>query len=309
VSRHCLAAVLAASFVLQGSASRAADALRICLNENAPPYSMHQKTGDAGFDLAVAGALAQRLGRTLAVQWFESKLDSDSSGALEANALLSDGRCQLMGGYPLTEDALVKPGFDAARLPDFDGAKPTDRRRRVALGTLSATKPYHFAPLTIILGGSAVGKPINSLHDLDGVKLGVESGTLSDTILSLYGDGRLIENITHFVPGRGALWPGLERGDFDATLVPLHRFDAYRAAHADTKLKPSGYAYPIGFNIGFAGLARDATLIGEADVALAAMLESGEIAKLAPSAGMTYLPPRAPNILKHVLIGDLRSIP
>jgi len=52
-------------------------------------------------------------------------------------------------------------------------------------------------------------------------------------------------------------------------------FDAYRAAHADSKLKPSGYIYPVGFNIGFAGLERDAALIGEADAALAAMLESG----------------------------------
>jgi ABC-type amino acid transport substrate-binding protein len=310
VSRPCLVAVLAAAFALQGGASRAADALRICLNENAPPYSAHQKTGDAGFDLAVAGALAQRLGRTLSVQWFESKIDGDSSGAREANALLSDGRCQLVGGYPLTEDSFAKPGSTTtARLPGFDGAKPEDRRRRVALGTLSPTRAYHFAPLTIVLGSGAAGKDIKSLGDLDGVKLGVEEATLSDTILSLYGDGRLIENITHLVPGRGELWPGLERGDFDATLVPLHRFDAYRAAHADTRLRPSGYVYPIGFNIGFAGLERNAALIGEADAALAAMLQGGEIAKLAPSAGMTYLPPRAPDILKHVLISDLKSVP
>jgi len=189
-----------------------------------PPYSLHQKTGDAGFDLAVAGALAQRLGRTLKVQWFESKIDSDSSGALEANALLSDGRCQLVGGYPLTEDSFAKPGsVTTARLPDFDGAKPADRRRRIALGTISPTRPYHFAPLTIVLGGGAVGKEIKSLGDLDGLKLGVEDGTLSDMILSLYRDGRLIENTTHLLPGRGELWPALERGDFDATLVPLHR--------------------------------------------------------------------------------------
>lgn len=307
MNRYPLTAFLVAAFALQGGAGRADEPLRICLNEDAPPYSAHRKTADAGFDLAVAGALAQRLGRPLAVQWFESKLDGDSSGPLEANALLSDGRCQLLGGYPLTEDALGAPGFATARLPDFDGAKPADRRRRVALGTLSPTKPYHFAPLTIILGGGAVGKPINNLGDLDGVKLGVEDGTLSDTILSLYGDGRLIENITHLASGRGALWPDFEHGDFDATLAPLHRFDAYRVAHPDTKLKMSGYLYPIGFNIGFVGLARDGALIAETNAALAAMLESGEIAKLAPSAGMTYLPPRAPDILKHVVNNDLKT--
>ena len=84
--------------------------LKVCLNENAPPYSASGKNGDSGFDLEVAKALARQLGRKLEVQWFESKLDEDSSGALEANALLSDGHCQLVAGYPMTEDALGKPG-------------------------------------------------------------------------------------------------------------------------------------------------------------------------------------------------------
>jgi len=103
------------------------------------------------------------------------------------------------------------------------------------------------------------------------------------------------------------LWPGFEHGDFDATLTPLHRFDAYRAAHPGTKLKMSGYLYPLGFNIGFVGLARDGALIVETNAALAQMLESGELAKLAAPAGMTYVPPRAPDILKHVSNNDLKS--
>jgi ABC-type amino acid transport substrate-binding protein len=297
--------VLSVVLALPSGGSRADDALRVCLNEDAAPYSVRHNGGGAGFDLAVAEALARRLGRPLEVEWFESKLDEDSSGALEANALLSDGRCQLVAGYPLTEDALGKPGAETARLPDFDGAKPADRRRRIRLGTLQASKPYHFAPLTIVLGGAAVGKPIASLGDLDGVAIGVEGGTLSDTILMSFGDGRLIDRITHLVPGRGQLWTSLERGDFDAALVPLHRFDAYRAEHADTKLRPSGYLYPIGFNIGFVGLARDDRLMADVDAALALLLSSGEIAGLAPKAGMTYLPPRAPDVQKHLLLSDL----
>jgi ABC-type amino acid transport substrate-binding protein len=299
--------VLSVALALASGGSRADDALRVCLNGDAAPYSMRHKGGGAGFDLAVADALARRLGRLLEVEWFESKLDEDSSGALEANALLSDGRCQLVAGYPLTEDALGKPGAETARLPDFDGAKPADRRRRITLGTLQASKPYHFAPLTIVLGGAAVGKPIASLGDLDGVSIGVEGGTLSDTILMSFGGGTLIDRITHLVPGRGQLWPSLERGDFDAALVPLHRFDAYRAEHAETKLRSSGYLYPIGFNIGFVGLARDERLMADVDVAVASLLSSGEIAGLAPKAGMTYLPPRAPDVQKHLLLSDLTS--
>ena len=74
-----------------------------------------------------------------------------SSPALEANALLSDGRCQLVGGYALTEDSLVIPGAKTAKLPDFDGATRDDRRRRVPLGVLAPSQPYIYSPLTVVL--------------------------------------------------------------------------------------------------------------------------------------------------------------
>ncbi len=77
----------------------AEETLRICLNGNIPPYSFHKGKEAGGFDLAVAEAVAKRLGRELAVQWFETGIDTDSSLTLQANALLSDGRCQLVGGF------------------------------------------------------------------------------------------------------------------------------------------------------------------------------------------------------------------
>ena len=120
-----------------------------------------------------------------------------------------------------------------------------------------------------------------------------------------YHDGQLIDQITHVVPGRGQLWPALERGDFDAALVPLHRFDAYRAEHAETKLRASGYLFPLGFNIGFVGLASDISLLSDVDGALGALLATDELPQMASKAGMTYLPPSAPDVRKHILLGDL----
>src|SRR4051794_33200967 len=99
--------LLISALGVAGGESRAAETLTVCLNENAPPYSA-RTTG--GFDASVAEAVAGKLGRALKLVWFESKLDDDSSGPLEANALLSDGECQLVAGYPLTEDTLGKPG-------------------------------------------------------------------------------------------------------------------------------------------------------------------------------------------------------
>ncbi|HEX6840152.1 MAG TPA: hypothetical protein VF113_01440 [Stellaceae bacterium] len=300
-------AVLAA-LMLAGTATMATaqDTLRVCLDENVPPYSVRHGRDGSGFDLAVADAVAKRLGRSLAVQWFESKVETDSSSTLAANALLSDGRCQLVAGYPLIKDALGKPAAETARLPDYDGATPADRRRRVALGTLVPSRAYHHAPLTVVLA-PGVAKPITGLADLDGLKLVIEASTLEDTILMTYQDGALVNHITHLVPGRGELLPRLEQGGFDATLIPLHRFDAYRAQHPETALKASGYYHRIGFNMGFVGLATETALIEQVDAAIGDMLAGGVLPALAEKAGMTYVPPLPPDVRASLSLSDLRE--
>ena len=303
--------IAAACVLLAGAPLRAEDdeaaPLRICLNEELPPFSVRNKQGGAGFDVLVARALAKRLGQPLIVQWYESKLDEDASSAIEANALLSDGRCDLFAGYPLVKDALGKPGLETARLPDFAGAVPADRRRRVALGTLTPTRPYHFAGLTIVLAGKGTERHIASLSDLDGLVLAVEAGTLSDAILMAFEGGRFVSKISHVVPGRGELFPLLEAGQAEATLIPVHRFDAYLSQHPESKISPSGYYHRIGFNMGFVGLASGSQLIERANGAIEAMLDDGELAALAGPAHMTYLPPRQPYILEHLTMKDLNK--
>ncbi|MGY3034497.1 ABC-type amino acid transport substrate-binding protein [Bradyrhizobium sp. USDA 4354] len=277
------------------------DPLKICLDEDRPPLSMHHRgKPDAGFDVLLAKAIAERLGRPLAIQWFESRLDEDSSPQLEANALLSDGRCSLVGGYALTQDSLVVPGMKTARLPDFAGATRDDRRRRVALGVLAPSQPYVYSPMTVVLGPKARDRKIGDIGDLTGLRLVVESGSLGDAILMTFDKGRLIDSITHLVPGRDDLLGALQRGDHDATLIDLARFDAHRAAHPDTAITPSGYYYPIGANRGYVGLASDGALIGAVNKALTELAAEGKIAEFGKQAGLTYLPPREPAILGDV---------
>src|ERR1700756_3206551 len=101
-----LAIMLAAPATATWTSASAADPLGICLDEDRPPLSAHHKgKPDSGFDVLLAQAIAGRMGRPLRIQWFESKLDEDSSPQLEANALLSDGHCSLVGGYALTTDS------------------------------------------------------------------------------------------------------------------------------------------------------------------------------------------------------------
>ncbi|MFK4485188.1 substrate-binding periplasmic protein [Bradyrhizobium sp. USDA 336] len=293
-----VAAILSA---MVSVALAADDPLKVCLDEDRPPLSVHRRDKpDAGFDVLLAQAIAERMGRPLKIQWFESRLDEDSSPQLEANALLSDGRCSLVGGYALTQDSLVAPGMKTARLPGFAGATRDDRRRRVPLGVLAPSQPYIYSPMTVVLGPKARGRKVGDIGDLAGLRLAIESGSLGDAILMTFDKGRLIDNITHLVPGRDDLLGGLERGDHDATLIDLARFDAHRAAHPDTAITASGYYYPIGANRGYVGLASDGALIAAVNKALTELTASGKIAEFGKQAGLTYLPPREPAILGDV---------
>lgn len=293
---------IAAILVVVATVAHAADEpLRICLDEDRPPLSVHHRgKPDSGFDVLLAEAIAERMGWALTIQWFESKLDEDSSPQLEANALLSDGRCSLVGGYALTQDSLVVPGMKTARLPDFAGATREDRRRRVALGVLAPSQPYVYSPMTVVLGPKARGRKIGEIGDLAGLRLAIESGSLGDAILMTFDKGRLIDGITHLVPGRGDLLGALNRGDYDATLIDLGRFDAHRAAHPDTAITASGYYYPIGANRGYVGLASEPALIDAVNKALTGLAAEGRIAEFGRQAGLTYLPPREPAILGDV---------
>jgi ABC-type amino acid transport substrate-binding protein len=269
---------------------------------------MHQRgKPDSGFDVALAQAVAGRLGRPLRIQWFESKLDESSSPALEANALLSDGRCALVGSYVFTKDSLVVPRVKTAKLPDFEGATRDDRRRRVPVGVLAPSQPYVYSPLTVVLGEKARGRKISGVGDLAGLRIAIESGTLGDAILMTFENGRLIDHITHLVPGRHDLLGALNGGEFDATLLDLSRFDAYRAAHPDIKLAASGYYYPIGVNRGYVGLASDPALIAAVNKVLSDLQAAGTIADLAKAAGLTYLPPVQPTILGDELLKVLQK--
>jgi ABC-type amino acid transport substrate-binding protein len=306
-------AAVALMAVAATPASAADDVLKVCLDENLPPLSAHHRGApDTGFDVALAQAVASQLGRPLKIQWFESKLDEDSSPALETNALLSDRRCSLVGSYALTDDSLAVPGVKTAKLPDFEGATGPDHRRRVSLGELKPSRPYVYSSLTVILGPKILAnmprdRRIAGVGDLKGLRIGIESGTLADAILMRFGDGALIDDITHLVPGRDDLLGGLDRGDLDATLLDSRRFDAYRAVHPETKLVASGYYYPIGVNRGYVGLASEPALLAAVDGALTDLQNSGKIAALAAAAGLTYLPPREPAVLGDAMMKVLRK--
>ena len=306
VRRPTLAAIsLAAMTLAWPLPARADDMLRVCLDKKASSALRPDSKAD-GFDFGVAQAVARRLGRAISVQWFETEADRDNNPAAQVNALLSDGRCQLVGGLPLFASAVGDPPSERSRLPEFDGAKPEDRRRWVPLSKLVASRGYRFDPLVVVLGRGMERSTIGSLRELKVARLGVEEGTLADAILMMYDGGSLISRIEHIAPGRG-LFDRMEQGEFNATLAELHRFDEHRARHPDTKLSSSGHFHSIGFNIGFVGLASDMPLIAEVNAAIGEMLAQDQFPAIAQAAGLTYVAPRAPDILAAIPAAALRG--
>ena len=300
-------ALLLAGLTLGMHAFAQSPALRVCMNENVPPYSVAGGDSGSGFDVALATALAKHMGRALEIQWYESKIDDESSPTLEANALLSDRRCDLMAGYPLIAHALGRPAAKTARLPGFRGSGPSDRRRRVELGEVVPSRPYQRAPLALLLAPGVAKRAIANLGDVEDLRFGAEGGTLADAILMLYRSGKLIDRITHYPPGRGEMLKRLEAGEIDAAFISLHRFDAYRKENPATRIQASGFNYPVAFNLGYAALSGSAALVEQVNTALDSMRGSGEIERLARTSGVTYVEPMQPFVSPPLTFRQLEN--
>jgi ABC-type amino acid transport substrate-binding protein len=300
-----LACALAVAAALGSAAPiRAGEPLRVCLQAHDPPLSSRGNGAGSGADVALSRTLAERLGRPLAIQWFVTRRDPDSNPASEANALLSDARCELVAGYALIADALGHPRAATAKLPPFDGATPDDRHRWIRLGELMASRPYRFDALSVVLSPGHADLRIHKLADLADLSLGVEIHSLPDLIAMSYAAGRLDEHVVHF-PDARALFAQLEDDSLDAGFVDLHQFDAWRLEHPGTRVAASGYTHSIGFNIGFVGLSTNQALIKEVDPVLSDLMSSGEVSRIAGAAGVTYLPPRSPAVAPGVSLAAL----
>lgn len=278
--------------------------LAVCLEENSDPYSWKRGKNTGGFDLSVAQAVADGLGTKLAVQWFETENEEESFPDREANALMSAGVCDLVGGYPLYGGALGAPSSPTATLPDHEGANSSERLKRYQLGELVPSRPYHNAPLQVIVGPEGRGRRIETLSDLNGLRLGAEEGTLTDTIFMAYRGGYFASKVTHIVPKSGIL-AQLEAGAFDAVLIELHRFDAYRRDRPDTQLRAASYRHALGFNMGFVGLKSRQDLLDRVNRTLEDLVTSGKLDGFATAAGMTLVPPTAPAVLDRISMGLL----
>lgn len=304
--RRSLFAVAGAALMMAPAVSFADDdnILTVCVEEDSDPYSWKRGKNTGGFDLLVAEAVAGGLGKKLNLQWFETENEEESFPDREANALMSAGLCDLVAGYPLYGGALGAPSSSTAPLPDHGGAKPGQRHNRIDLGVLVPSRPYHHAPLQVVVGVEGRGRRIETLSDLNGLRLGAEEGTLTDTIFMAYRAGYFASKVSHVVPKSGIL-TRLEEGAFDAILIELHRFDSYRRDQPETKLRLTRYRHALGFNMGFVGLESRRDLLDKVGKVLDSLAASGKLEVFAAAVGMTLVPPTTPAVLDRISPGHL----
>ena len=167
-----------------------------------------------------------------------------------------------------------------------------------------ATRAYRFDAITVALSPARAKRPVQSLADLQGFRTGVVIHGLPDLIAMNFRDGQLAEHVVHFDHSR-ALFTQLESDGIDAALIGQREFDAWRMSHPATHVVATAYLHSIGFNIGFVGLATSGALIEHADAILADLIADGSLIAVAQANGLTYLPPRTPNVAPGLVLSAL----
>ena len=296
----------AAACLLACAAAAAADPpapLAICMADGNAPLSYRADGAPRGLDVALSQAIAVEAGRPLKVVFFDSEFERDQSLVHEVNALLSSGVCDLATGYALFASDLGAPSRPSARTPDHDGAKPRRQRPFVPLGRLAATRAYQAVAMGVIT--REAGVRVDTLADLQGLRVGAVTGTMAGSALVLYRNGVLQKGLVT-LSQREDLLAALEAGRFDATLTPLNRYDAYRLAHPGTRIARAAYVHPLRINLGVVGLESEPATIGAADRAIGRALADDALARWADAAGASWIRPVPPDVQPAFTIGSLR---
>jgi len=268
--------------------------LKVCVSEDSPPQSSVRKGKAAGLDVRLAQAIATAAGRELQIVPFETEFEKESTLAHEINALLSSGQCDLVSGFPLLKTDLGPASRPSARVPDHPGAKRKRDRPYIPLGELVASAPYQASTLSVVQ--DAKQAPVNTLMDLKDRRTGAVTGTLAGTLISIYRQGALRQNMVTLSQRENA-WAALESGRIDSLLMPTSAYDAYKLQHANTEWVLASFQRPIGLNLGFVTLATaPRQLLDVTNQVIAQTIQDGRLQMWAKQEGLSWSAPRAPDV-------------
>jgi ABC-type amino acid transport substrate-binding protein len=278
------------------------DPLRICIAEDNPPLSYRVKKEARGLDAHIAAAIAKAADRPLKIVLFETENDRDRNAVHEVNALLSNDVCSLASSFSLFAPDLEAPSRATARVPDHEGAPPRRQRPFIPLQQLIASRAYHASVMGVVVADPSL--TVKTLADLQQQRIGVTVGTVAGTALARYRGGILISGLRS-ISQRDNVFVVLEGGSLDAVLAPINKWDAYRIANPQTKLRASDYVHPFRMHLGFAGLASNPALIKHASDAIAQSLANGDLQRWAIASGTTWVRPTGDEIRTSFRVADL----
>ena len=283
----------------QVAATVAPTPLKVCMSEDNAPLSMARKGQLSGFDVSMAQAVANVLGRPLRLVPFESELESDANFAIEVNALLSAGVCDLVSGFPLLSPDLGKPVRTSAKTPDYPGAKRFPLRPWVPLGTLVASDPYQGMALQLVQ--RAESPEANTLGELKEQTIGAVAGTLGGTLVATFRGGALVPHMVSLSQNEDE-WAALKSGRVDALLVPTTAWDVVSKRQGETGALRAGTPLPLGVNLGWVALAENAPLLAAVNRVAA---READIQQWAQAAAMQRLQPTLPAVVPSLTLTAL----
>lgn len=282
--------------------------LTACLAKNGGVMSARRAKGGAGMDYEVAAALAAELDVPLEVRWFESEQEEESTPIREIYALLAHEVCDIIPGFALYETSLSAFYKTRAALPRWDD-KPDylGMEFQVDLEPISVTDPYTRMEMGVVYRKADFERDIAEIADMDGLKIGVEQGTLAGVLTLRQGTKAMAVDAVTLNPGPDFLWQ-MEQGAFDAALVTVGAYDFHKKQNFISTLELDAYRHPLGFNISVAMLGRKKAMRDVFDPAIARMLEDGTLEELAKKSSYTYAKPRRPWVQGHLTMETILSM-
>lgn len=272
-------------------AAASAQQLTVCMAEENPPLSYKVKGEMRGLDVRLAQALAGELKRELRIVPFESKFEGETTLSQQVNALLSSGVCDIASGFALLAGDLGPPARPTARVPDYPGAKRMPQRAWVPLGTLVPSGAYHTMAMGLVVADAQ--RTNATLAEPGDARIGIVSGTLSGTAVSMFRNGKLRSQLVSLSRNEDPL-EQLEAKRIDATLISLDRLDAWRLSHPETPLRRTPYLHPMRINIGFVARSDAPGVLAAASRVIEQATASGELQRWSAESGSTWVPPAEP---------------
>ena len=279
-----------------------------CLAKNGGVMSGRRAKGGTGLDYELSRALAEALGVALDVRWFESEQDEESTPVKEAYALLAYKVCDIFPGFALYE--MFFDDFDVARaaLPRWDmRPQSLEQRFHVDLRPISVTHPYARMEMGVVYRSSEFERKIQKISDMEGLKIGVEQGTLAGVLTLRQGTEKMVSDSVTRNPGPKFLWQ-MEQGEFEAFNAETGAYDFHKKQNVMSTLILGAYRHPLGINLSIAMLESKKALRDIINPLIDAMVKDGTMAQLGARASHTYAHPRKPWLLPRLTMQTLLTL-